>query len=134
MADPETIRRQHEEILQHVQELTALKGSADRAATVQRVDALHAVLERHFAAEEEGGYFAELREPRPDLEHRFSMLEAQHEQMLAALEGIRRDGGSLAMDELNSRVTGVLDTLRAHEAAERELLQGAVLRDIGVGD
>jgi hypothetical protein len=142
VATAREIQQQHDEVLTHIDRLHRLShGDArglpharSRTLVRQHLQALHAVLERHFAAEEEGGYMAEMLRNRPDLSSRADRIATQHGEILAAFENTLAMAPHATLIALEDTVGELLHLLGEHEAAERRLVQDAVLQDLGVGD
>ena len=142
MADYEEILEQHASIVTHLERLetlvedhrSRLRPAQKRQLLRQHLAALREVLVPHFAAEEEGGYLHEIVEARPDLEHRTASLGAQHGEIL---DHIGLTLGSVAdkgLPSLFEDAKGTIERLRAHEAAERALIQDAALRELSAAD
>jgi hypothetical protein len=142
MATPAEIRVQHDAVLTHVDRLErllhgearGLPNARARMLVRQHLDALHAVLVDHFAAEEDGGYMSEVLRPRPDLAARASVIVAQHGAILHAFETTRAMAPHTSLSVLGEAVDALLLRLRKHEAAERRLVEDAVMQDLGNGD
>lgn len=105
----------------------------------QRFAQLAALLECHFAREEEDGYFDEIIELAPRLASQVAMLQAEHDDLLCRLQRFDERIAAtidLAADyEMFRRDFGeFLDACVEHEARETTLVQEAYLVDIGVGD
>ncbi|MCA9704568.1 MAG: hemerythrin domain-containing protein, partial [Myxococcales bacterium] len=96
--------------------------------------ALYTCLVEHFATEEEGGYFSEVRDAHPEYDQRLDRLEAQHAELLQQLESVSARAVDDVMPQVRGDVGHLLDALRGHEAAERGLVQDAALRDLGTPD
>ena len=96
-------------------------------------------LEVHFAHEEFGGYFSEVREVAPRFAQQIESLESQHVSFLKTIGDIcqRLDKPAAATNSWPEIAADfdlfVLDFHR-HEAKENELLQEALLRDVGTED
>ena len=142
MATQREIRQQHDEVLTHVDRLgrlfhgeaRGLPHARARQLVRQHLAALHAVLVRHFAAEEEGGYMAELLRDRPDLSRRAARISAQHAELLRAYEVAIAGAPHARLEVLRENVDELIQQLREHEAAERRLVEDAVLQDLGASD
>ena len=114
-------------------------GPSALTSVCNRLTDLAVDLERHFANEEEAGYFTEIIEMAPHLSHRAELLEAEHEQLLRQLRELQRHVAASTdcaqKYELLCRIIpGFIAACRKHEHCETELIQEAWLTDIGVGD
>jgi iron-sulfur cluster repair protein YtfE (RIC family) len=137
-------------ILAQHQELKALLARIDEAlaareATIPQVGELLAELGdrlvKHFATEEDGGYFAEALAHAPQLVSKANRLLAQHpmmqsraEQIVAETESLPPGGADAWWEETSRRFRAFRDELLRHETRENALLQEAYSRDIGSHD
>jgi iron-sulfur cluster repair protein YtfE (RIC family) len=142
--------RAYRAILAQHQELKALLGRIDRAlaerkATIPEVGDLLGQLGdrlvKHFATEEDGGYFAEALAHAPQLISKANQLLAQHPKMRAQARQITIEtqpppvGGADAWwEETSRRFLAFREELLKHEGRENVLLQEAYGRDIGSHD
>ncbi len=134
---------QHETIVIHVERLEffiggeAIRLPQARARILMRhhLQALHAVLAAHFAAEEEGGYFASLLDDRPDLRPRADAIAGQHPVLRGRIvEMIGQMSRGMSAEAIAASIGEFITALRTHEAAERQLVVAATMQDTGVGD
>ena len=148
MEPPQVNHEQYEEILREHQMMRSLLQQtsallASRADSLQPVVRLlqqlneHAV--KHFAHEEEGGYFQEAIAAAPRLANRAEQLEQQHPALAAALAGLlaqaeEGDGSEQCWQALTYRFEDLAQRLRQHEANENKLVQEAFNTDIGAED
>jgi len=101
------------------------------------IGTFRASLREHFAFEEseEGGYLRQVIDARPTLKRSVERLLADHGSILAALADLEQ---ASKPDESSATIkSGFIKTvrrLRHHEAEEMELLQHAIMDDIGVCD
>jgi hypothetical protein len=134
VADHHALRHEANDLLvlaEHGREL----DHALRNALVERLGRLCERLRVHFALEEDGGYLREVLARRPGLGVHVARLEHEHEVMLA-------EGTALARQLLSAppprdvrvRIVCLLETLREHELAEHDLIQEALVVDLGGGD
>ncbi|MBM4346449.1 MAG: hemerythrin domain-containing protein [Deltaproteobacteria bacterium] len=110
------------------------EASRWRCELAECLDVLRADLVVHFAHEETGGGFDELARQLP---HAAAKLEALTREHAVILDMVARLLGVVAADTPSGLVAGtaqVVERLRRHEAAENELLLGAVADELGVGD
>ena len=136
------LAKQHIEVMTHVEALGQLLEPTGRTLThahtrrllLHHLGALHRCLVQHFAAEEEDGYFADLRQDRPHLETRIEALRLQHAPLLVLSDRTLKRAPHANVPTIREDVRTLMDALRRHEAGERAILQDAVLLDIGVGD
>jgi uncharacterized protein YyaL (SSP411 family) len=135
-------------LAQH-RELRSLLETIDRAleertATVEEVaqmlGQLGDRLVKHFALEEEGGYFTEALLHAPQLVARANALLAQHPRIRSRAVEIAlevRTRQALEGDwweQTQSRFHALRDELLRHETHENGLLQEAYTRDLGSHD
>lgn len=96
-------------------------------------------LVKHFAMEEDGGYFADALTHAPQLIARANALLAQHPMMRTQAKTILVDLGSAEgqehwWEETTQRFRAFKAELLRHEMREDKLLQEAYLQDIGSHD
>ncbi len=91
---------------------------------------------KHFDLEEEGGFMTEIKEEAPEAIKKVEELETAHGQILIDLDEILAELKSIEtkkVEELVSikgRVRKLMNTLRAHESAENEMMQSYIVRSI----
>ena len=96
-------------------------------------------LKQHFQFEEQGGYMAHVLQQAPQLHRRVEELLAEHQHMTRDLEALvdwttaKAKGGSVPADVGAPTRTWLL-RVRAHEAAENQLVQEACNRDCAEED
>ncbi len=139
VASPREFEQQHEDIRTHVGRIHALfhgrvEHTRARALLRQHLEALYALLVRHFAAEEDGGYMAEVLQRRPDLARRVQALQAEHPRILRSFAHTLAMIPHASLSALEDVVVELLGVLGDHDEAERRLVEDAVLQDLGVGD
>ncbi|NIR52828.1 hypothetical protein GWO43_29795 [candidate division KSB1 bacterium] len=94
-------------------------------------------LSKHFDVEEEGGFMNEILTEAPEALNQVKKLEAEHTHVLAALDEILDDLKVMEVKDLpnvadiRNRVSGVISTIRAHEAAENDLIQTVYCQEYG---
>lgn len=93
-----------------------------REVLVHDLDALHQVLLKHFAAEEEGGYLKSLREAKPELEADTLALLREHTTLAEDFQQLLADAPTIKLSDLLERIATVLENFDAHEHAEAKLL------------
>ncbi len=97
-------------------------------------------LVKHFALEEDGGYFAEALLHAPQLVSKANSLLAQHpkmsQQAKTLIEGLRTPSaaGTDWWEETRARFLAFREELLRHEKSENGLLQEAYVRDLGAHD
>ena len=136
-------------ILAQHQALDAMLARIDRALTERIATAaevgelllqLGDRLAKHFATEEDGGYFAEALTHAPQLVAKANQLLAQHPMMctraqeLVSAVQIPPPKESEWWEETTRRFRAFRDELSKHETRENVLLQEAYGRDIGSHD
>ena len=139
MANLREMEQQHDDIRTHVGRVHALfhgriEHARARALLRQHLVALYALLVRHFAAEEEGGYMAEIVRDRPDLGRRTAKLQAEHASILRSFEHTLAMLPHASLSVLEETVVELLGALGDHDEAERRLAEDALLQDLGVAD
>jgi len=141
-AERKTSEAARREIAQEHRQIRALVHELE---TTSALDALlplladlRGQLESHFAREEApDGLHRVVDGSAPRLSTSVQLLFDEHREMLAALDGIAERGreclaGPVA--EVRRSVVELCRQLHEHEAAETELLAGALYEDIGGGD
>ena len=149
MAAQEPQSKSLAKLLAQHRELRSLLATIDRAleersATVDEVAHLLGQLGdrlvKHFALEEEGGYFAEALLHAPQLVEKANALLAQHPRIrtraveMASEIRARQDPESDWWEQTRSRFRVLRDELLKHERHEDVLLQEAYTRDLGSHD
>jgi len=110
---------------------------AKRLGTVARVTETLAdfcdVLERHFSAEEIGGFFDEILEREPQLTESVEAVKADHTKLREAIQRLLRASSderhSDWWEEMERSFKEFSRTLMKHEQAERQLLFEAYWQD-----
>lgn len=130
---------EHRQIHFHVEQLakallaldprTADEGSL--AEIGARIESLKERLEEHFKGEEDAGLYQGILDALPQAEPDVMRLMAQHERILADLDGAksiarRRDPAETA--SLRAELERALGVLRDHEHEEEALVQRALAR------
>jgi len=101
------------------------------------IGAFRTSLREHFAFEEseEGGYLRQVIAARPTLKKSVERLLADHGAILAALADLElASRANQSSATIKSRFVNTVRHLRHHESEEMELLQHALMDDIGVCD
>jgi hypothetical protein len=109
---------------------SALEASRWRKLLSGEIRGLLAMLSERFAAEEAGGYLAQVVRVRPDLQAQVALLQEQHVTILADLDAVDaglRGGRDVLVSQM--RLRAVLALLRAHEHGEHDLLQESLSHD-----
>jgi hypothetical protein len=126
------------ELLQQVED-----SLASRTATIGAVSDLLARLGdeliKHFAMEEDGGYFADALLHAPQLVARANELLAQHPKMCGQAKNVSADPHPGSDDaqwwqKTRERFRAFKAELLRHERSEDRLLQEAYLQDLGAND
>lgn len=135
-------RQEHRELRELI--ATIEQTLAQRTATLEQVGRHLAMLGdrlvRHFAFEEDGGYFSEALLQAPRLVAKANALLEQHpkmvrftREMVAEVEGVEHPTEAW-WQETDRRFREFRDVLLAHEQEENILIQEAFSRDIGSHD
>ncbi len=124
------------ELLDRIQGLAAAPAATLPPARWHRLweaelSELSALLQQHFAREEEGGYLAEVVARRPSWSDRIARLGREHTGLAAGLHQIV---GQLGQTHPPPGLGEWSKAMRAHERAESEILQSAWYTDRGTGD
>lgn len=129
------IAREHRQIRSLVAQVEAI---ADLEELVPRLNALRALLEVHFAREEApGGLHQVVDGTAPRLATSVEALFDEHREMLALLDAATRRARECLegpITEVRRAAAELCRRLHEHEAAETDLLAGALYEDIGGGD
>jgi len=138
----------YQSILEAHRDLKALVRQIDEAlaARTRTIVELSRLLARlgdrlvkHFAMEEDGGYFAEALTHAPQLVARANALLAQHPMMCTQAKALLIDlqstrGQEEWWEETSQRFRAFKAELLKHEMREDKLLQEAYTQDIGSHD
>lgn len=95
------------------------------------------ILPRHFGEEEaEGGFFDQLRDKRPELDHRLQGLAADHREMSRDLTYLAEAIGevNVALEHMAQTKSRFVQRLRAHERQESRLMLDTYMTDLGTSD
>ncbi len=139
---------EYEQVLAEHRELKELLGRidqalADRTSTIDEVSDMLAQLGdrlvRHFAMEEDSGYFAEALTQAPQLVSRANELMAQHPKMCTGARDLVLEIDSLRSRQdwwqaTRERFDAFRDELLKHEQREDLLIQEAYNQDLGAND
>ena len=90
---------------------------------------------KHFAREEEGGFFVDIASQRPSFDRRVTNLLREHKsiqgQIKELLNAARADQ---THEAFVANINELLDAVEAHEQSESALIQDSTLVDIGPSD
>jgi hypothetical protein len=118
--------------------LERLEATTDLQVLLPRLDELRRLLARHFAREEApDGLHRVVDGSAPHLTVSVQGLFEEHREYLAELERLASKVQALVegpVAELRRGVAELCGKLHEHEAAETELLAGALYDDLGGGD
>lgn len=118
--------------------LERLEATTDLQVLLPRLDELRRLLARHFAREEApDGLHRVVDGSAPHLTVSVQGLFEEHRECLAELERLASKAHVIVEGPLAELRRGVADLCRQlheHEAAETELLAGALYDDLGGGD
>ena len=120
------------------QTLTERSGTIDQIGDL--LGKLGDRLVKHFALEEDGGYFAEALLHAPQLVSKANSLLAQHPKMSQQAKTLVEDlksrpaAGEEWWQETKARFSAFRAELLRHERSENGLLQEAYVRDLGAHD
>ena len=132
---------EHHELNDLISRLEASLGveELDLAEISRSVEDLTTQVERHFAHEEDEGFFLQVEKRAPWFKERTDLLRQQHLEMSAALQQIFDSLQPAAAAELDAadvkeRLFEFINQFREHEEEENRLLQEAFDRDVGSKD
>lgn len=120
-----------------MKEVTDQDFSNWRLEFIWRLRDFRTHLLKHFDLEEEGGFMNEILSEAPQAMTQVKKLEAEHEQILARLDGILADLKALEvrdvskLEDIRNRVIQLISTIRGHEEAENNLIQTVYYQEYG---
>jgi hemerythrin len=135
-----------QKLLEHIREShRRLRSLIEKLGNAQDPEGIRAALEplpqllfAHFNDEERpGGLFEGLREARPSIEPKLSILHAEHKKILTALKVLseKLESGKAtsqqAVEELKNAAASLITTLNEHERGESKLAAEAYYSDDG---
>ena len=102
-------------------------------------NSLRSQIEEHFHEEESGGFFEQIAEQAPRLEHRAEEVRNEHAHLRDSIsrlcfEASTGDGSDTWWQQLNEQFHEFSKELMHHEGHEHEMLQEAYEQDIGPSD
>ena len=110
-------------------------GAQPAAHHAQLIEQFRNLLFKHFAAEEDPGYFGTLVKAMPALGGEISRLCMEHQVFRLEVQRlIELSGAANKRDEFGVRLASLLDRFREHERSENLLIQEYFLRDDGEGN
>ena len=126
------------DILQRIHNTLALRQSRVQNFAEQ-LSELKEYVQRHFAHEEEGGYFADVVANAPRLIAQVDALLQQHSHFVQVLDGMREslrcgNNSNEWWDGMANQFDEFVRQFLKHERAEVGLVQEALCRDIGTGE
>lgn len=127
------IERQHRELRSAMERLRGLlsEGAGEKGADLAaEARNLADELRKHFESEESGGYLGVVLEKRPGWSRRVDHLREQHREILRTLGELAQ----LPPAEIAAGLGRALDLVHEHDVEECDLVQRAVIEDIGAGD
>jgi len=116
---------------------SASQGDGEQAQVAEvrgAIKVLRKKLAEHFAFEEkeDGGYMQIVVTARPTLTRKVELLRSEHGAILASLDHIISTGaGGQSAAALRAAFVAAMRDLRRHEAKEMDLVQEAVIDDLG---
>ncbi|MCH8043150.1 MAG: hemerythrin domain-containing protein [Planctomycetes bacterium] len=139
--DFDQIKEEHHSLLHAVESLRGLlrQPSARPAAVAAMLLDLKDRLELHFAHEEFGGYFSEVRDIAPRFSRQIDTLKQQHIEFLSTIDAIgerldRPSDSTTWRPAIAADFDLFVDVFQRHESEENELIQEALQRDVGTED
>lgn len=114
----------------------SLAAATDRHSRARIVGQLKLDVERHFAFEETGGYFADVLRAAPRLRHEVEQMEEQHSSLLTEVSELERRASADRTERgvLTQQFDDFRRRLQDHENHENTVTQRAFENDIGPGD
>ena len=127
-----------EEEHRHLDRLVNKLYGVDHETTITNLVTLVEFLGRHFAHEEgQGGLFEMVVQMNPRLQRRAEMLASEHAALLRSAERLfvlARMSYHGVRPSLQTGIDDLVARLKQHEEDEHDMLQMALLTDMGVGD
>jgi hemerythrin HHE cation binding domain-containing protein len=105
-----------------------------REVLARALDALDVALRSHFTFEEQGGYMREVLAARPSATRRVTALREQHAALRERLNELRARVLDGHLEPLQRELVELVAAVRAHEDAERDLVDGALEDDAAAVD
>ncbi len=134
----ECLKRDMGDIKNEVTKEVQSEGFTDwRLEFMWRLRDFRTHLQKHFDLEEEGGFMNELISEAPQAMNSIKKLEAEHDQIVANLDGILTSLKELELIDDNKlgdilkRVTQLMSSIQDHESAENELMQKVYCQEYG---
>ena len=126
----ELLVKVHQALTQHQQNIAEVSSL---------FNSLRNQIEEHFREEEEGGFFEQITDQAPRLEHRADEVRGEHAQLRDSISRLCFDvatgnGSEAWWQQLEEQFHAFSKELMRHEGHENELLQEAYQQDIGPSD
>jgi len=130
------------QILQDHQDIEALMlqvaTGASRAETIEAIERLRPLLERHFQSEEAelSGLHAEIVQKAPRHANALQMLKDEHAAILVQVDELAAIAKSSEAPDARRQELGekLKARLEEHEATETEIFVDSIWTDLGAGD
>lgn len=105
-----------------------------REVLARALGTLDSALRSHFAFEEQDGYMREVVAARPALARKVTALRDQHASLRERVQQLLTRIGDGHLEPLQREIVELVVDLRAHEDAERDLVEGALEDDLAALD
>jgi hypothetical protein len=112
----------------------SLPPSRMRDVLARALGALESALRSHFAFEEQGGYMREVVAARPALARKAATLRDQHAALRERVQQLLARTKDGHLEPLQREIVELVVDARAHEDAERDLVEGALEDDLAAAD
>ncbi len=137
----ERIKRLHDEhkdirsLLEQLGAVMEVPTEADQTAFIGLLQQLLEDLGLHFAFEENDGLFEDITQQRPCLDRKIAQLLRQHIDLMAEFKAVLALAKTCnCVSEVAPPLREAIAGLRMHERLETDLVQDAMLTDIGGRD
>lgn len=112
----------------------SLPPSRMREVLARALAALESALRSRFAFEEQGGYMRDVVAARPALARKAAALREQHAALRERVQQLLARTKDGHLEPLQREIVELVVDARAHEAAERELVEAGLEDDSGALD
>lgn len=138
-ASPAKLSLAHQRLMRDLCSLQDLVASDSKASLPQLRNGLSATYTHvceHFRLEEQGGYFDNIAENEPRLQHAADQLRDDHRQLRRSLDNLHGEAIVAAgpSEVLLDKVRQWIQRLMQHEWRENDLIQDAVDADLSAQD
>jgi hypothetical protein len=137
---PENLGKAHASLLEDLRKLEqSLRAGGAGVSTLDvrtQLASTHTHITNHFGFQEQNGWRDSVRKQEPRLDHAVQNLLEEHRQLVQSLNTL--SGEAEAIEDLDDafrdKVLRWIHRVRDHEARENDLLEDAIVEDLGTGD